>query len=146
FVSLQTGVLTAGAVVSLAMGGVIDALLIGGVVLANGIIGYYMESKAERVIFGLNQGGKGSVEVYRDGKICRLPTRELVPGDLIHLVRGDVPADCRILKARHLTVDESMLTGESEPILKRGSRLPSTDERDLVWKGTTVVGGAAVGL
>lgn len=119
FRSLPVMLLGASAVLSLATGGLADAVVIAAVVLANATIGYRTERWAEETIADLLKGDEIMATVVRDGQVQDLPARELVPGDLILLRRGTiVPADGLLLAADSLSVDESALTGESVPVSK----------------------------
>ena len=87
----------------------------------------------------------------RDGFESEIPTTELVPGDIVKLEEGiNVPADIRLLEAYQCRVDESALTGESEPITKHIESLDVNtllaDRRNMMYMGTTVATGRAVGI
>ncbi|MFM7711804.1 MAG: HAD-IC family P-type ATPase, partial [Microcystis sp.] len=102
-----------------------NASVIWGVTLINAIIGYVQEAKAEGAIASLAKAVTTEATVLREGQTLRLPSRDLVPGDIVLLVSGDkVPADLRLLKVRNLQVDESALTGESLPGSKAIEPLP----------------------
>ncbi|MCA1795760.1 MAG: hypothetical protein LC660_18165 [Desulfobacteraceae bacterium] len=114
--SLPVYLLGAVAGVSIVMGGILDAAIVFGVVLANAAIGYVTESKAEKNIDALNDLVHHMAEVLRDGKSLFISAEAVVPGDMLVLKPGSfVPADSRIIQASRLTIDESMLTGESLP-------------------------------
>lgn len=152
FLSLPVGLLAGAAAVSVLTGGLLDATVILGVVLANGIIGFLTESAAERTIQSLKGFLRPTATVLREGAVREVPARELVAGDLCLLKPGSyVPADCRILEASHLTVDESALTGESLPVAKtsrtlKRERVPLPDRTNMVFMGTLVTGGEGVAL
>jgi P-type E1-E2 ATPase len=96
-----------------------NAAVIWGVTLINAIIGYVQEAKAEGAIASLAKAVTTETTVLREGQPLRIPSRELVPGDLVLLVSGDkVPADLRLLRVSNMQVDESALTGESVPVDK----------------------------
>ena len=91
------------------------------------------------------------VSVIRDGQLQRIPSTELVCGDLLVLSEGDaVGADARLVRAATLFVQEASLTGESEPVLKDAATLASAvsvaDQRNMVFKGTAVVRGNGLAL
>ena len=97
----------------------VDSGVIFGVVLVNAIIGYIQESKAENALAALADTMVADATVIRSGEKKRIPSAELVPGDIVLLQAGDkVPADLRLLKIRDLQVNESALTGESVPVEK----------------------------
>lgn len=105
--------------VKLSLGHPRDALVIWSVTVINAVIGFVQESKAEQAIAALARSVHTDVEVVRDGIRRRIDSALLVPGDLVRLEAGArVPADLRLLQARHLHTDESALTGESLPVGK----------------------------
>ncbi|MBW2442844.1 MAG: HAD-IC family P-type ATPase, partial [Deltaproteobacteria bacterium] len=150
--SLPVYLLGAAAGVSVLTGGVLDALVIMGVVVANGIIGYYTESDAEKTIDSLKDLVHPKAEVIRDGQVHEIPAEEVVVGDLIVLKPGSyVTADSRIVHSSRLTIDESMLTGESMPVFKKSSRLkhkntPLADRSNIAYMGTLVTGGQGLAI
>ena len=109
---LMVGLLFAAAVVSVAIGEGVDAIVIGAIVLLNGALGFGQELGAERAVMALRETLLSQAWVIRDGRERALPTRELVPGDLFVLSEGErVPADGRIIWAEGLAIDEAALTG-----------------------------------
>ena len=96
-----------------------EALAIGVILLLNAGLGVWQERKAEGAIEKLSELAAPRVWTLRDGELVRLASRELVPGDVVRLEAGDrVPADATALTAQNLSVDESVLTGESFPVEK----------------------------
>ncbi len=152
FKSLPVALLGASAGLSVLTGGLADGAIILGVVFTNAIIGYATERWAEKTIAGLSRAVRPKAKVLRDGVELEIPGEELVPGDLIQLERGTyVPADGRLLWTHELTVDESSLTGESVPVVKRPAALsqaevPLGSRVNMVYRGTVVTGGAARAL
>jgi len=148
FHSLPIALLAAGAVLSIATGGLLDAAIILGVIGLNGAIGFIAEARAEETIGSLSESRAPVSRVLRDGKECEVPAEELVPGDLIELRRDElVPADARVITANRLTVNEAMLTGESIPVTKAANATaarsaPIADRHNMVFRGTVVTGGA----
>ncbi|BCX19050.1 MAG: ATPase [Geminicoccaceae bacterium] len=146
--SWPVGLLAVSAVVSIATGGLADAVVILGVVAANATIGWYTESRAERIIAGLETAEPAPALVIRDGRPQRVPAEEVVRGDLLLLEPGTrVAADGRLVAVDGLAVDESALTGESLPVRKRVDALadptvPLADRVNLVFRGSVVTGGA----
>ena len=148
FHSLPIALLAAGAVLSIATGGLLDAVIILGVIGLNGAIGFIAEARAEETIGSLSESRAPVSRVLRNGKECETPAEELVPGDLIELRRDEiVPADARVVTANRLTVNEAMLTGESVPAVKAANVVaphsaPIGDRHNMVFRGTVVTGGA----
>jgi P-type Ca2+ transporter type 2C len=147
-VNAPTALLLAGAAVSVATGGLFDALLIGGVIVINAGVGAGTERQGQKAIKALRQTTAIRARVRRDGDETSLDADELVPGDVIQLLPGDpVPADARIVTSHRLQVEESALTGESRPVEKSETPVfpdvPLGDRRSMVFRGTTVVGGRA---
>lgn len=152
FISLPVMLLGAVSVVSLVTGGVADAMIIGGVVAANAIIGYITEKSSDEAISALRQREEPEAHVIRSGREQDVPRSQLVPGDIIVLRAGcTVPADGRLLRADHLFVDESSLSGESLPVLKSADvvlteTVPLHDRLNMVYRGTLVTGGSGVAV
>ena len=112
-------VLIAAAAITAWLGEYVDASIIFGVVLVNAIIGFIQESKAEGALEALMSMVTTETTVRRGGTIQRVPSTNLVPGDVVILEAGDrVPADLRLFQVKGLRVDESALTGESLPAAK----------------------------
>lgn len=123
----------------------ITAYTILAVILIVVVVGFIMEFKAESAIKALKQMIMPMTTVIRDGKEQNVPSRELVPGDIIIVHVGDkVPADCVILDAKDLRLNESILTGESKEITKHSA--PNENDykpEHQMYMGTFVVGGRA---
>ena len=99
--------------------GITDTIIIMIVVIVNAVIGVIQENKAEKSLEALQKLSSHVAKVIRNGKLQVLPSRELVPGDILILETGDyVPADSRITEAINLKSQESALTGESVPVEK----------------------------
>lgn len=129
----------------------IDAGVIFGVVLVNAIIGFLQESKAAKALEALAKMTITEARVVRSGEIQRIPSVELVPGDVVLLQSGDkVPADLRLIHCRDLQVDESTLTGESVPVQKGTDTLPAetqlADRRNVAFSSTLVTYGQGRGV
>lgn len=113
-------------------------ILLGFIILIVGI-SLYQEQKTEQSLAALRDLSSPRALVIRQGQRQRIPGREVVRGDLLVLAEGDrVPADAELVWSTHLTVDESLLTGESLPVAKQVKRT------DLVYAGTLVVQGQAI--
>ncbi|MEQ8787336.1 MAG: cation-transporting P-type ATPase [Pirellulaceae bacterium] len=129
----------------------IDAGVIFAVVLVNAIIGFLQESKAAKALEALAKMTVTEARVLRSGEIHKIPSVELVPGDIVLLQSGDkVPADLRLVRCRDLQVDESTLTGESVPVQKAPGPLPAetplAERRNLVFSSTLVTYGQGRGV
>ena len=117
------------------------------IVVLNALLGFSQEYRAERAMAALQRLAAPIVRLVRDGEVFERSTRELVPGDVVLLEAGDaVPADGRLLTAIHLRIQESALTGESEPIEKQtdvlgGEERTLGDRTNMAFMGTTVVYG-----
>ncbi|MFG1948390.1 HAD-IC family P-type ATPase [Nonomuraea sp. NPDC048826] len=141
-----TPVLAAGAGLSAVVGSVLDAGLIGGVMVTDAVLGGAQRRGADRALHRLSDLTTVTVRVRRpDGTVdCDADT--LVPGDVIELRAGDaVPADARLVKASGLEVDESTLTGESQLVAKTTAptAAPAVAERgSMVYQGTTIAAGS----
>jgi P-type Ca2+ transporter type 2C len=126
----------------------VDAIVIAAVVLLNGALGFMQEAKARDAVAALARMTEATSAVMRDGVALRVPSAELVRGDLLLLGEGDaVGADARLVDATALRVQEASLTGESEAVLKDAATLaaavPLGDRLNMVWKGTAVAQGSA---
>jgi P-type Ca2+ transporter type 2C len=105
-------------------------------------LGFTQEYRAQKAILKLHRLSVPNVKVLRDGYIQEISARDLVPGDVIHLEAEDiVPADCQILESQDLQVEESAITGTSEPVVKYRQDLNS--EANTVYKSSTVICGEA---
>jgi Ca2+-transporting ATPase len=131
--------LLAAAVVTTALGDIPDTVVIALVVIVNTAIGVTQEVRADRAIAALDRMAAPTARVVRDGIDLVIPAAELVRGDLVHLVPGDiVPADMLLHLGHRVQVDEAALTGESVPV----SREPGDELR----AGTVLVTGRAAGI
>ncbi|MET3952928.1 cation-translocating P-type ATPase [Arthrobacter sp. UYEF36] len=124
----------------------IDALVIGAVVLFNGVLGFVQENKAESAVAALRLMTAANSTVLRDGQLTTVPSSGLVRGDILVLNEGDsVGADARLMTASSLGVAESSLTGESSPVFKNprvlSGEVPLGDRLNMVYKGTAVAQG-----
>ncbi len=125
----------------------IDAVVIAAIVLLNAALGFVQESKAEQAVAALARMTAVTASVLRGGSVHRVPSAELVLGDLLVLNEGDsVGADARLIDAATLRVQEASLTGESEAVLKSAATLPTAmplgDRVNMVFKGTAIAQGS----
>lgn len=122
------------------------------IVVINVIVAHMQEERAETALSALKKLSAPNSTVIREGKLSTIPSEQLVVGDLLQLSAGEqVGADVRLLSANSLQVDESSLTGESEPIEKDASReiledVPLGDQVNMVFSGTNVLNGTAQGI
>lgn len=139
-------------IISLVVGKIATAYVVLGVILIVIGVGFFQEFKAERSIEALKSMIASISTVRRDNKEIEIDSTEIVPGDIIILRTGNrVPADCIILEEKDLTVDESLLTGESKEVKKTAGK-SDTDKKDvenkkgftqdnMVYMGTFVITG-----
>ncbi|MCU0301159.1 MAG: HAD-IC family P-type ATPase [Candidatus Nanopelagicales bacterium] len=144
-------VLLVAAAVTAALGDTVDSAVILGVVLVNAIIGYVQESRADAALRALAELTSTQARVVRSATPAMLDAHGLVPGDLVHLEAGDrVPADARLVAIHDMTVDESMLTGESVPVGKQAVTVPYetslADRTNMAYSGTLVIRGQGTGV
>ncbi len=144
--------LIAGAVKAF-MGSWIEAGVITGVAVLNALIAFTQESKAESAIKALASSVTTEAMVRRNGEMQKLPSVELVPGDVVLLASGDkVPADIRLVTSRSLQINESGLTGESVAVEKDadckelGPETPLADRINMAYAGSFVTFGQAEGI
>ena len=136
---------------SVVLGDVLEAIVIGVIVLFAVLLGFVQEYRAERAIEALREMAAPTARVLRDGEEHVVPARELVPGDIVLLHVGDrIPTDLRLVEAVNLQTDEAPLTGESMPVEKHTLPLdhPQTavaDRRNMAYSGTVVTYGRGRG-
>jgi Ca2+-transporting ATPase len=133
-------------------GGLVEAVLVLGVVTANVTVGYMIDTQVQKRILALRRASRPRTEVIRDGKRMEVAGEDLVVGDLLVLMPGTyVGADSRIIKASHLKIDESALTGESIPVDKNSLPIRHTErslanQTNMAFMGTLVVGGKGLAV
>jgi Ca2+-transporting ATPase len=133
-------IILAAAAISLAVGEYSDFIIIMAVVVLDAMLGFIQEYQAQRTYTALKGLLKPTTTVIRDGVRQEIQVRELVPDDLVVLSAGErIPGDGEVLEAIKLTVEEAILTGESEPIVKTAE-----NNRNQVYMGTTVLTGRGV--
>ncbi len=147
FKSLLVLILIAAGVISAGMGEVVEAVAIFVIVVLAGVLGFLQEYHAGKAIASLRKMASPNATVLRDGIETIIPSRELVPGDIILLKSGDrIPVDARVLQVMTLKVDEAPLTGESIPVEKNSAAIPAQDaplgdRRNMLYMGTLVTYG-----
>jgi Ca2+-transporting ATPase len=134
----------------LVLGDLQESLMLLGFVLFIMGITLFQERKTERALEALRDMASPRALVVRDGRRVRIAGREVVEGDIVVLSEGDrVPADATVLESSHLSVDESLLTGESAPVRKTAwdgqpVARPGGEDTPFAWAGTLVVQGSAL--
>src|SRR5579883_1515704 len=137
-----TGLLAAGAGISLLLGAPADVIIIGATIAANALIGTWQEYRANQVTETLKHLGAASARLLRDGQEVTVSADEVVPGDVLLLGPGDrVTADARLIQAQNLEVDEAALTGESLPVPK--SPTGGSAASRIVLDGSDITTGTA---
>jgi P-type Ca2+ transporter type 2C len=143
--------LVAAAVVSFAVGEGIESGVIAAIVILNGTFGFVQEVRAARAVMALTRAVEMTTVVVRDGRSREVPSRELVPGDLVQVREGDrVPADARVIGAAGLEADESAMTGESVPVAKGSDsvavEVPLAERESMLFAGTGVTRGTGLAV
>jgi len=133
-------------------GEVVNTIIIFSIVMLSVVLDFYQEFRAESAAEMLKQRVATTATTVRDGVKCEVKLSEIVPGDIIYLSAGDiVPADARVISAKDLFVNQSMLTGESFPVEKTVAPLKSyesaiTEWNNYLFMGTSVVSGTATAV
>ena len=128
---------------SFVLGDVVESILILCIVVANAVLGFAQENKAEHAIAALKQMTVTLTRVLRDGAIVELDSRQIVPGDTMYIEEGNkIPADATITEALHFEVNESSLTGESMPVEKNAV----DKEGSKIYMGTIASRGRATAV
>ncbi|HZT07499.1 MAG TPA: cation-transporting P-type ATPase [Chloroflexota bacterium] len=126
----------------LSLGELVDAVVTLVALVPIMLVTFVLEARAERTLEQLGRLTAPTATVWRDGRRQKVRVEELVPGDVVFIREGDVvPADGVLFEGRQLMLDESSLTGESEPVPKDAKAEPG--DRD-VWAGTTVLSGRGI--
>jgi Ca2+-transporting ATPase len=152
FSDLLVLVLIGAAFIASFIGEVQDSIAIVVIVIVNAALGFSQEYRAERAMVALKKMASPNAKVKRNGQRIIIPTTELVTGDIVLLEAGDiVPADLRMLETFRININESLLTGESQSVLKietpiNSDHVPVVDQKNMAFKGTTVSSGRAIGL
>nr|WP_223877402.1 cation-transporting P-type ATPase [Lactiplantibacillus nangangensis] len=145
-------ILAAAAVMTFFMHRYSDSIVIGLVIIANAIIGYVQERQAGNALERIREMLISKNFVIRDGQKLEVDARDLVVGDLVNLEAGDaVPADMRLIAADNLSVQESVLTGETAPVEKieepmADTKLALADRLNMVYASTAVTSGSGYGV
>lgn len=129
-----------------------DSIIIIAIVVFNALMGLIQEAKAEKSIEALKKMSAPMAKVRRNGKVINIDSDEVVPGDIVILEAGNfVPADCRIIKAFNLKIEESSLTGENIPVEKNtniiiNKDIPVGDMKNMAFGGTIINNGHGEGI
>ena len=147
FNTMPVMLLLGSAGLSVATGGVIDAVVTLAVVLANAGIGYSTESAAQKAILAMTRHRAWPVRVKRDGHEMEIASDEIVPGDVLVLAAGTiVAADARVSLTDDLLANEALLTGESEPVEKHAGAVAKdaalANRSSIVRRGTFIASGS----
>ena len=124
-----------------------EGILIIAIVIINAVLAIVQEGNAEKSLAALQDMNKQSSAVLRDGKVIEVDAEELVVGDVLVLEAGSmITADARLIQASQMRVEESALTGESEPVEKDPTYVGHDDDGlgdqiNMIFKGCTVVNG-----
>jgi Ca2+-transporting ATPase len=144
FKSTLVLILIAAAIISAFFGELIDTLVILGITILNATLGVVQQRRAESALEAVKKLSNPTSKVLRDGKVQVIPSREVVPGDVLILEAGDkVSCDGILVEVYGLMVDESTLTGESVPVTKTPSIGGAPSDENMVFMGTAVTKGRA---
>jgi len=151
FADVLIAILALAAVLSLLIGDTLDAAAIAAILIFNAVLGFAQEWKAARAIAALKRMVSPGCNALRDGRAQAVAAASLVPGDIVLLRTGDrVPADLRLLESRELRIDESSLTGESNPVAKQTTAVtenaPLAERHSAAWMGTAICHGSGIGV
>jgi P-type Ca2+ transporter type 2C len=145
-------ILLVSAVISFFLHEYTDAIVILIIVVLNALLGFTQEYRAEQAMAALKKMAVPHVRVRRSGHTREISARELVPGDIILIeAGGSVPADSRLIESANLRIQESILTGESEPVEKEiqaidRANLSIGDQRNMMYMGTAATYGRGTGI
>ncbi|GLB59414.1 calcium-translocating P-type ATPase, SERCA-type [Cytobacillus sp. NCCP-133] len=145
-------VLLAATLISGLLGEYIDAIAIIAIVVINGCLGFFQERKAEKSLHALKELSAPQVITLRDSEWKKIPSKDVVVGDLIKFSTGDrIGADVRIVESNSLEIEESALTGESLPVAKTTGSLKTAnlaigDMENMAFMGTMVTRGYGLGV
>jgi magnesium-transporting ATPase (P-type) len=151
FKNVLVYVLLAAGFIKLMMGLWLDASIILGVVVINGLLGFIQEGRAEKSLDSIRNMLSAEARTLRNGQTALIPAEGLVPGDIVSLESGDkIPADIRLVDVKNLRTEEAALTGESVPsdksIAPVSAKATVGDRACMAYSGTLVVSGRATGI
>ncbi len=148
FKSFLIYILLIAVIVSFLIGNLIDAIVILAIVILNASIGFFQQYRAEKALIGLRSMLVPTSVVVRGGKHQKIPSSEIVPGDILIFEPGNkINVDCRIIEDRNLQTNEAVLTGESMPVNKFDEKLPFetilAERLNMLYTGTQITRGSA---
>ncbi|MCK4801122.1 MAG: HAD-IC family P-type ATPase, partial [Anaerolineales bacterium] len=152
FANFVVILLLVAAVISAFLGDWVEAAVIMGIVVLNAVLGVVQERRAEEALAALKKMASPDANVLREGHRRSIPSREVVPGDIVFLEAGNyVPADVRLLETVNLRIDEAALTGESVAVTKNAQLELEEDSalgdrKTMAFTGTMVTYGRGVGV
>jgi len=144
-------ILIAASLIALFLREVTDALIIIGIVVFNAFLGFAQEFKSEKTLEKLTKYIRFTAKVFRNGQLTEIDTKELTVGDIVFFENGDmIPADVRLIDVDELSINESLITGESLPVEKTiksidKKTLMPNEMKNIAFMGTTVVNGSGKG-
>lgn len=144
--------LLAATAISFFLGEIADSITIVAIVILNAFLGFFQEYRAEKSIEALKRLAAPLARVKREGEVIKVPSQQLVPGDIVLLEAGDrVPADLRLLEGNNLEAEESALTGESVPVKKKPALILKEeavlgDRKNMAFLGTAITRGRGSGV
>ncbi len=139
--------LVTASVISYGINDYTDGTIILLILITNTSLGFYQEYKSEKIIEKLSQFITKQVRLKRDGKMGLRDDSQIVPGDVLTVREGDiVPADVRLFEVDYLQVNESQLTGESVPVIKRVSTASNASPETLLYTGSSIEKGVGTGV
>jgi Mg2+-importing ATPase len=138
-------------IISAFLGDTSDVFIILFIVVSTGLLSFFQERNASRVVEKLQSMISMKSTVIRDNKTMEINSSFLVPGDVLVFKAGDmIPADCLIMESNELHANEASLTGESYPVRKQAGKLEENTElskrTNCLWEGTNIVSGNAKAL
>lgn len=151
FANVFVAVLTVAAIISLATGHAIDAVIIASIIFVSAIIYYVQQYSTDRVLNALKKHDAQTVTALRDGQPTLIDSEQIVPGDILLIGEGEkILADARIIHDEQVRTNEAMLTGESLPITKHTHALekehPVYEQSNMLFQGSFIVSGQATAV
>ncbi len=142
-------ILLIASILSFVIGEILDGFVILFIIIIDAVVSTIQEYKAEKNSEALKNIIKVNVKVIRDNKTIEIDSSNVVKGDIIVVESGDkISSDARIINSSNLTIDESILTGESVPVNKNNEKLllKETDKKCILYAGTSVLTGRAIAV